>query len=310
MPGIERGASPRRQPRDARCRRLRAARLQGVLGNGHRQRAPGKAKTELRVAHLLVEDQQGVAIREILGGRGRGAAKQCDGGLEHRTLSYMNNVQTTEAAGMVQEKCERRSRNRPATISRHEALQAALIDAAERTIAADGLAALRARPLAEEVGCSVGAIYTIFSDLEGVILAVNGRTLAAISREMTKVGFVPDPTEHLVKLAWAYLNYAAGARARWAALFQHTMAEGRTVPDWYARQQTAAFSHIEEPLGRLCLHLAPPARVLLARSLFSAVHGIVALGLDEKVASMPLHILTDQIGIIVTAIARGLVHRN
>ncbi len=208
---------------------------------------------------------------------------------------------------MVQGKIERRSQIRPATVSRHEALQVALIDAAERTIAADGLAALRARPLAEEVGCAVGAIYTIFSDLEGVILAVNGRTLAAISREMTNVGFVPNPTEHLVKLAWAYLNYAAGARARWAALFLHTMAEGRTVPDWYARQQTTAFSHVEEPLGRLCPHLAPPARALLARSLFSAVHGVVALGLDEKVATIPFNLLADQIGTIVTAIARGLM---
>lgn len=45
---------------------------------------------------------------------------------------------------------------------RRERLRMALIDAAEATIAADGLAALKARDLAREVGCALGAIYTAF----------------------------------------------------------------------------------------------------------------------------------------------------
>ena len=69
---------------------------------------------------------------------------------------------------------------RPATVSRHEKLQNALIEAAERAIATQGLGALRARALAEEVGCAVGAIYTIFPDLDGIILAANSRTLIQI----------------------------------------------------------------------------------------------------------------------------------
>jgi hypothetical protein len=45
---------------------------------------------------------------------------------------------------------------------------------------------------------------------------------------------------------------------------------------------------------------------LLARTLFSAVHGMVEIGLDERVASMPLPSLRDQIQVIVEAVADGL----
>lgn len=177
-------------------------------------------------------------------------------------------------------------------------------------MAADGLAALRARALAERVGCSVGAIYSVFADLDGIILAVNARTLAQIDRAMAGVGATADPVAHLVHLATAYLDYAAGARRRWAALFQHTLGDGRTAPDWYARQQETAFSHVEAPLGRLCPGLPVADRGLLARTLFSAVHGMVALGLDEKVAAMSLPALRGQVETIVTAMARGLAHEE
>ena len=194
---------------------------------------------------------------------------------------------------------------RPATASRHEKLQGALLDAAEQIIARDGLGALRARELAEAVGCSVGTIYTIFPDLDGVVLAVNARTLTQIDQALRPIA-TADPVGHLVRLATAYLDYAAAHRARWKALFLHVMGPGQSAPDWYGEQQQAAFSHIEAPLGRLCPAMALAERALLARSLFASVHGMVALGLDEKVAAMPLPVLHRQIATVVRAVARGL----
>jgi AcrR family transcriptional regulator len=202
---------------------------------------------------------------------------------------------------------EQATRPRQATASRHDELRAALIDEAERVIAREGLAALRARALADAAGCSVGAIYTVFPDLHALILAVNGRTLAAIDHAMAQAAAPADPIEHLVRLARAYLEYAAGAKLRWLALFQHVTPPDRPLSEWYLRQQEAAFSHIEAPIGRLCPDLPGDERALLARTLFSAVHGMVALGLDETVAALPLPMLHAQIATIVAATARGLV---
>ena len=45
--------------------------------------------------------------------------------------------------------------------------------------------------------------------------------------------------------------------------------------------------------------------MVLARTVFSAVHGMVDLGLDEKVAEMPLAVLRAQIRLVVHALAAG-----
>ncbi len=47
-------------------------------------------------------------------------------------------------------------------------------------------------------------------------------------------------------------------------------------------------------------------RALLARSLFSAAHGLVALGLEEKLQFVPLPSLREQVTTIVTALGYGL----
>ncbi len=207
---------------------------------------------------------------------------------------------------IAQAKPERRPQ-RDATSSRHQDLRDQLLAAAEKTIATEGLPALRARTLAETVGCSVGAIYNIFPDLDALILAVNGRTLGAIDAVMRTVGPDAEPGTQMVRLAEAYLDYAAAQRLRWTALFSHRMSDGRTAPPWYRTQQDAAFSHVEAPLALLRPDLPAEARALLARTLFSAVHGMVALGLDEKIAAMALPVLREQVQIAVQAMARGLV---
>jgi len=198
---------------------------------------------------------------------------------------------------------------RVATTVRHHDLHVRLIAAAEAAIADSGLANLRARSLAEAAGCSVGAIYGVFPDLDTLVLAVNGRTLDAIDAAMRQAASNQGPVEHLVLLAEAYLGYAASHRRRWAALFQHRMPEGRPVARWYAERQELAFATVELPLSALMPDLAQRERALLARTLFSAVHGIVALGLEEKVAALPMPVLRAQLRLMVEATSRGLARR-
>ena len=48
---------------------------------------------------------------------------------------------------------------------RRKALREDLINIAEATIAREGLSGLKARDLATEAGCALGAIYNVFGDL-------------------------------------------------------------------------------------------------------------------------------------------------
>ena len=200
------------------------------------------------------------------------------------------------------------------TAVRRERLKQALVSAAERTIGSEGLRGIKARELAEKAGCAVGAIYNVVADLDDLIYAANARTLAALDVKLTEAGATaasetPGPEgaiERLTRLALAYLAFAAANRPRWRAVFDHRPADGRDIPDWYMADQLRMFRYVEEPLAVLQPDATPERRALLARSLFSAVHGIVILGLEEKLQLIPLPVLREQVTTIVTALGYGL----
>src|SRR5262249_37217808 len=146
---------------------------------------------------------------------------------------------------------------------------------------------------AEDVGCAVGAIYNVFPNLDALIFEVNARTLRSFEAFLAKTpaaaaaaGEDPSAAE-LVHLALTYLDFAVANRLRWQALFEHRMAAGNTMPEWYLSEQTRLFTLVETPLGRLRPELAGEALVLFARTMFSGVHGIVSLGLDRKLVELP-----------------------
>src|SRR6202030_3733699 len=105
--------------------------------------------------------------------------------------------------------------------------------AAERTIETHGLGGLKARALAYKVGCAVGAIYNVVTDLDDLVIAVNSRTLAALERDLAAAEQSSDaakdqsPVDMLVRLGTAYLAFAAAHRVRWRALFEHRLPEGK-----------------------------------------------------------------------------------
>ncbi len=87
-------------------------------------------------------------------------------------------------------------------------------------------------------------------------------------------------------------------------MFQHRITHA--LPDWYLVEQVRLFRYIETPLQVLRPGLGDRERALLARSLFSATHGLVSLGLDEKLMVLSEPVLRGQIEIVVGALGRGL----
>lgn len=210
-----------------------------------------------------------------------------------------------------------KSRKPARTAERRQELRSALIEAAERIIAARGLAGLKARELADDVGCALGAIYTVFPHLDSLVFEVNGRTLALFE------GFLADRQNaaagagdgeypaigRLVQLALTYLEFAIANHPRWRALFEHRIASNEeTVPDWYFGEQERLFSLVEAPLRELKPHLGADELMLFARTMFSGVHGIVSLGLDAKLMALPVDVLRSQVEKFVRVLGRGLVN--
>jgi AcrR family transcriptional regulator len=196
---------------------------------------------------------------------------------------------------------------------RHE-LRRTLIDGAERAIASGGLAAVKARELAREAGCAVGAIYNAFPDLDALVFAVNVRTLALFERFVADAVSPPageadhSAVARLVRLAAAYLDFAAANHQRWRALFDHraTSTDDEAIPDWYVAEQARMFLLVEGPLAELRPDMDADSLKLFARTLFSGVHGVVSLGLDAKLMALPIDVLHRQVEMLVRAVADGL----
>jgi AcrR family transcriptional regulator len=184
-----------------------------------------------------------------------------------------------------------------------------LVAAAENMIAAKGLAGLRTRDLAQRIGVANGAVYNLVEDVDDLVLRVGSRTLARLDAALTAVESAngASPVDKLSRIAVAYCDFAAENTALWRALFEHRMQPGKDVPEWLIAQQMGLFQHVHGPLVALFPKRSAVEIGVLARSLFSAVHGIVTLGLEQKLVAAPLDVLRGEVARMVRAMVHGIV---
>ncbi|MEP2717927.1 TetR/AcrR family transcriptional regulator [Pseudophaeobacter sp.] len=173
---------------------------------------------------------------------------------------------------------------------RRVALREKLTEAAERRIEAQGASALRARDLAKDAGCAVGAIYNAFEDLNAIVMAVNGRTFRKLGACVT--GSLDgaegqSPQQRLVLMSHAYLGFAADNTSLWRALFDIDLPVDGPVPAWYLQELEALFANIARPVSEVFPDKSPAELALMVRALFSSVHGIVLLGLENRISGVP-----------------------
>jgi AcrR family transcriptional regulator len=188
---------------------------------------------------------------------------------------------------------------------RRAALRDALIQHAQTRITADGLKNLRARDLAKDAGCALGAIYNVFGDLNDLVLAVNAGTFkrlgAAVAQSLADAPL--DATQQLIVMSHAYHRFAAENFNTWRALFDIERPAGEAAPDWYLQEMGQLFAYIDAPLSVIFPQHTAEDRALLTKALFSSVHGIVLLGLDEASAGVPAEQLDEMISLILGHLA-------
>ncbi|MEM1374693.1 MAG: TetR/AcrR family transcriptional regulator [Pseudomonadota bacterium] len=191
------------------------------------------------------------------------------------------------------------------TAQKREALRTRLLDIAEARIAEGGLEVLKARDLAAEAPCSVGAIYNVFGDLKDIALAVNGRTFQRIGQSVGAAVHERNlpPKETLIALSHAYLHFATENPRLWRALFDIELTEDTDIPDWYLAELRQLFTFIAAPLRDVFPDYSDADIDLMTRALFSSVHGIVLLGLERRISGVPPEKLERMIELVLSNIA-------
>lgn len=180
-----------------------------------------------------------------------------------------------------------------------------ILEIARGIIATKGLRSLKVRDVAEAAGCSVGSVYNEFGDFDGVILTVNRETVQALT---VRLGGVPaeDPVRQLYGLAETYLDFFATHANLLRSLFEHRMEDDRPYPDDILQMVMDAFALMHAPLVRLLPDADDVKIALLSRTLFSAVHGIISLGLEERMVAVPPQMLRQQVEQFVDTHLAGL----
>ena len=183
--------------------------------------------------------------------------------------------------------------------------RALILEIARGLIASKGLKSLKVRDVAEAADCSIGSVYNEFGDFDGVILTVNRETVQALTARLIAVP-KDDPVSQLHGLAATYVDFATEHANLLRSLFEHRMEEDRPFPDDILITVMDAFRLMHEPLVLLMPDRDPNEVALLSRMMFSAVHGIISLGLEERMLAVPPESLRQQLAQFVDTHLRGL----
>jgi Tetracyclin repressor-like, C-terminal domain len=111
-------------------------------------------------------------------------------------------------------------------------------------------------------------------------------------------------------LAAGYLAFATENANLLRSLFEHRMEHDRPFPEDILNMVMDAFALMYPPLFRLLPDRDPAEVALIARTMFSAVHGIISLGLEERMVAMPPEKLRQQLTQFVDAQLTGLGARE
>ncbi|MCY4179315.1 MAG: TetR/AcrR family transcriptional regulator [Litoreibacter sp.] len=191
---------------------------------------------------------------------------------------------------------------------KREDLRRRLIDLAEKRVADGGIQQIRARELAKEAECAVGAIYNVFGDLNELVMAVNGRTFKRLGTYVLEaVNANPDtsPTAVLTTMAHAYLGFAQSNTPAWRTLFDLEMSTEQEVPEWYLFELQQLLALIAKPVAQNFPDLPPGDVELMTRGLFSSIHGIVVLGLEKRISAVPTDELERMISLIINSLSEN-----
>jgi AcrR family transcriptional regulator len=141
-----------------------------------------------------------------------------------------------------------------------------------RLLAETGLAQFSAREVAKRAGYSIGSVYNVFGSYDGLVLAINARTLALWAQHLRSrlAEGGQDPIEILVR---GYFEFAHANPWTWRAVYEHHLAGNGPAPDWYQAVVADLMGIVVGQIATALPGSAPAAVEALSRSLVATVHG-------------------------------------
>ena len=159
-------------------------------------------------------------------------------------------------------------------------LEALIVEEGHRHMAEVGFARFSAREVAKRIGYSIGTLYNVFGSLDGLVLAINARTLVAWAGHL-RLQLARAGEDRIGALVRGYFDFAADNYNAWAALYDHRLPDWAPAPDWYQDLAAELIAIVAAEIAAAVPERARPAAVPLARSLVATVHGHCVYALNR-----------------------------
>jgi AcrR family transcriptional regulator len=155
-----------------------------------------------------------------------------------------------------------------------EQLREIIISAGHRQMLDVGFARFSAREVAKCVGYSIGTLYHVFGSYDGLILAINGRTLELWHAYLEARLEVDESNgDRLTAAINAYFEFAILNRHAWTALYDFRLPDDVDPPAQYIEKVSAIMLLVEREIAAALPTERQADAPALTRSLLATVHG-------------------------------------
>ncbi|MDA0126739.1 TetR-like C-terminal domain-containing protein [Vibrio sp. MarTm2] len=141
---------------------------------------------------------------------------------------------------------------------------------------------LSLRKIANMIGYVPSTLVNVFGNYNLLLLHVVAQTLDELSEEAKNVvGGSVDHKTALYQLAYCYHDFAQKHPHRWQLIFEHNM-NGEALPEWQSQRIDSMTGMLEHLLRVLAPERSEDEVLKASRVLWSGVHGITLLSVDDK----------------------------
>ncbi len=170
----------------------------------------------------------------------------------------------------------------------HGDLKNALIDAGINILKQEGVRGLSLRNTAKQAGVSHSAPYAHFKDKQALIAAISTRGLQQLYREVSRIAaqYRAQPAAQLFEVAWAYTEFGINDTGLFNIIFSRILEREHDYPDFVEishRNFALIVDVIKNTQQAGILRQGDPN--LTAVSIWSMVHGFIALVLEKQIPS-------------------------
>ncbi|MCK2185380.1 TetR/AcrR family transcriptional regulator [Halomonas getboli] len=192
-----------------------------------------------------------------------------------------------------------------------EALHAQVMAACDAWLQERPVHTLSLRSLAREVGCAPSTLLKLYGSFGNLLQHVNIESLASLRAAIDPLLDEAAPDDRIKALARAYWEFARHEPFRWQLMFDYPLAQEGELDQRQNDMIEALFLRVETTLKEYQPTLGDLEARRLGRTLWGSVHGLVQLGLNERLGywqSEPLEVgeLLDQ---LLTTLLAGLKAR-